>query len=250
MSAFSKIRSVIFALARYAAVIYNIYMTRGIFIAGNESALSRAIETETLNRVEQYAAALIPNRLSGAPKNIPHENEKRLALNWNPSSPLSARTLVLAAENRLERIDEAILICSPPSIRSNTAELPLSDIEVMVNDHIKGWFFLVKELAAVFTGRKSGTLALVYHNVTASTGKDDLADVLGPASLAAFRSLCRGLLAAANNEQYITVGFSNSDTGNEQAFASFVYKKIDEVNNRSKGKLYKFGRFNIFDFFK
>jgi hypothetical protein len=224
-------------------------MTRGIFIAGNESTLSRAIEAETLTRVEQYAAALIPNRLSGAPKNIIPENEKRFSLNWNPSSPLSARTLVLAAENRLERIDEAILICSPPSIRSNTAELPLSDIEVMVNDHIKGWFFLVKELAAVFTGRKRGILTLVYNNISASNIKDDLADVLGPASLASFRSLCLGLLAAARNELYFTVGFSNSDTGNEQAFASFLFKKIDEISGRSSGKLYKFGR-NFFNFFR
>jgi hypothetical protein len=221
-------------------------MTRGIFIAGNESTLSRAIEAETLNRVEQYASALIPNRLSGAPKNIIQENDKRLSLNWNPSSPLSARTVVLAAENRLEHIDEAILICSPPSIRSNAAELPLSDVEIMVNDHIKGWFFLVKELAAVFTNRRRGTLMLVYNNIAANTGRDDLADVLGPASLASFQALSLGLLAAAHSEQYITVGFSNSDTGNEPAFAEFIYKKIDEINNRSNGKLFKFGKFNLF----
>ena len=220
-------------------------MTRGIFIAGNESALSRAIEAETLNRVEQYAVALIPNRLSGAPKNIIQESEKRLSLSWNPSSPLSARTVVLGAENRLEHIDEAILVCSPPSIRSNAAELPLSDIEVMINDHIKGWFFLVKELAAIFTSRKRGVLALVYNNA-GNTGKDDIADVLGPSALASFRAMSDGLLAAANSEQYITVGFSNSDTGNESAFADFVYKKVDEINERSNGKLYKFGKFNLF----
>ena len=220
-------------------------MTRGIFIAGNESTLSRAIEAEALNRAEQYAAALIPNRLSGALKNITQENENRLFLNWNPSSPISARTVVLAAENRLERIDEAILVCSPPSIRSNAAELPLSDVEVMVNDHIKGWFFLVKELAAVFTNRKRGILALVYNN-TGSAGKDDLADILGPSSLAAFRAMSLGLLSAAHSEHYITTGFSNSDAGNESAFASFMFKKIDEITNHSSGKLYKFGRFNFF----
>ena len=225
-------------------------MTRGIFIAGNESTLCRAIETEALNRVEQYAAALIPNRLSGAQKSITQENEKRFSLNWNPSSPLSAKTVVLAAENRLERIDEALLICSPPSIRSNTAELPMSDVEIMINDHIKGWFFLVKELAAVFTNRKRGILALVFNNVHAHTGKDDLADVLGPSSLASFRALSGGLLAAAHNEQYITAGFSNSGTGNESAFADFMFKKIDQINERSSGKLYRFGKFNLFNFFR
>jgi NAD(P)-dependent dehydrogenase (short-subunit alcohol dehydrogenase family) len=220
-------------------------MTRGIFIAGNESALSRAIETETAKRVERYTVALIPNRLAGMPKNPVQSTEKRVALDWNPSSPISARTLVLAAENRLDHIDEAILICSPPSIHCSAAELPLSDVEVMINDHIKGWFFLIKELAAVFTSRGHGTLALVYSDIP-GTGKDEAADILGPSSLASFRALTQGLLAAAHNETYFTEGFSCSDTGNEAAFAAFMYKQIDEGNRRSSGKLHKFGKFNFF----
>jgi len=220
-------------------------MTRGIFIAGNESALSRAIEAEAVHRVEQFAAAYIPNRLSGAVKNSAAANEKRVPLDWNPSSPISARTLVLAAENRLEHIDEAILICSPPSIRSSAAELPLADVEIMINDHIKGWFFLVKELAAVFTTHGRGILALVYPDIP-SSGKDDSADILGPSSLASFRALTQGLLAAAHSEPYITAGFSCSDAGNEAAFASFMYKTIDEGNRRANGKLHKFGKFNFF----
>jgi len=220
-------------------------MTRGIFIAGNESALSRAIENETVNRVEQFAAALIPNRLAGASKNPAPVNDKRLPLDWNPSSPISARTLVLAAENRLEHIDNAILICSPPSIRSSAAALPLSDVEIMISDHIKGWFFLVKEIASIFTNRGHGTLALIYPD-TPISGKEDAADVLGPSALASFRALTQGLLSAAHSEPYITMGFACSDTGNEASFASFIYKYIDEGNKRSSGKLHKFGKFNFF----
>jgi len=221
-------------------------MTRGIFIAGNESALSRSIESAAVSRVEKYTSALIPNRLSGAVKNTPQENDKRLSLDWNPSSPISARTVVLAAENRLEHIDDAILICSPPSIRAGAAELPLSDIEIIVNDHIKGWFFLIKELAAVFTNRKCGTLSLVYPDIKISTGKDDAADILGPSSLASFRALTQGLLVAAHSEPYITMGFSCSETGSEEAFATFIYKYIDEGNRRSNGKLFKYGSFSFF----
>ena len=226
-------------------------MTRGIFIAGNESALSRAIEAEAERRVDRFAAALIPNRLTGALvtntviKNSAGKDDKRLYLDWNPSSPISARTLILAAENRLDRIDEAILVCSPPSVRCSAAELPLADAEILVNDHIKGWFFLIKELTAAFSNRKSGILSLVYHDVP-PVKKDDIADILGPTALASFRALTQGLLAAAHNEPYITVGFSCSDSGNEEAFSSFVFKSIDEVNMRNSGKLYKFGKLNFF----
>ena len=221
-------------------------MTRGIFIAGNDSAISRAIEAEAIKRVEGFTVALIPNRLAGMPKSTPQQtNEKRIVLDWNPSSPISARTLVLAAENRLDRIDEAILICSPPSIRCGAAELPLADVEIMINDHIRGWFFLVKELAAVFTGRQRGTLALVFPEIP-GVKKDDAADILGPSSLASFRALTQGLLSTAHNEPYITMGFTTSDTGNETAFAAFIFKTIDEVNKRNNGKLHKFGKFNFF----
>jgi NAD(P)-dependent dehydrogenase (short-subunit alcohol dehydrogenase family) len=216
-------------------------MTRGIFIAGNESVLSRAIENEAVSRVEKYAVALIPNRLSGASsKNLPPVNDKRLSLDWNPSSPISARTLSLAAENRLEQIDEAILVCSPPSIRGSAAELPLSDVEIIINDHIKGWFFLVKELAAVFKNRQRGTLALVYPEIKTNNGKKEAADILGPSSLASFGALAKGLLSAAHSEPYITLGFSCSGTGNEASFAKFLFKKIDMAGSRSSGKFYKY----------
>lgn len=225
-------------------------MTRGIFIAGNESALCRAVEAETAKRVERYTTALIPNRFAGTPKASAQSSEKRVVLEWNPSSPISARTLVLAAENRLDRIDEAFLVCSPPLIHNSAAnsvaELSLADVEVMINDHIKGWFFLVKELAAVFADRKHGTLALVFSDTGTVTGKDETADILAPSALASFRTLTQGLLSAAHNEPYITMGFSSSDSGNDAGFAAFIYKCIDEGNKRSNGKLHKFGKFNFF----
>ena len=221
-------------------------MTRGIFIIGNESAISRAIEAETCSRVDHYAAALIPNRLSEITKNIEPENEKRMALDWNPSSPISARTVVIAAENRLGQIDDVILICSPPVIRCRPEELPFSVVEIMLNDYVKGWFFLIKEITSIFKSRGSGTLALVFPDLSSNPVKEEAADILSPSALASFRALTQGLLESAYNEPYITVGFSTSDTGNEAAFASFVHKNIDELTDRFKGKLFKFGKFSFF----
>jgi hypothetical protein len=224
-------------------------MVRGILIAGDDSALSRAIEIETAKYAEHYAAALIPNRLTGAnsqPKTVPETENARIEIEWNPSSPISARTLVLSACNRLENIDEAILVCSPPSIRCAASDLQFTNVDILLNDHIKGWFFLVKELAAVFSERRRGVLSLVYSDNSASSSRDEAADLLGPCALAAFRALTGSLLVAAVNDPYITIGFSNSDAGNEAAFASFMYKHIDEASKRSSGKLHKFGKFSFF----
>ena len=223
-------------------------MTRGILIAGNESALSRAVEAEAEKRVEHYAAALIPNRFSGVSKDSASLNERCLSLDWNPSSPISARTLVIAAENRIHNIDEAILVCSPPSIRSSASDLPLTDVEIMVNDYIKGWFFLVRELAAFFSNRQCGTLALVYPVIESASG-EDAANILGPSSLASFKALVHGLLAAAHNEPYVTMGFSCTEVNAEEEFAAFVFKRLDEAagkGKRSNGRLFKYGKFNFF----
>jgi len=226
-------------------------MTRGIVIAGNESALFSAIETEAARRVEQYALALIPDRLSG-------EAEKRavqprqegggaaIPLEWNPGSPISARALVLAAENRLAHIDEAILVCDPPSARCAAADLSLADVEVLVNDHVKGWFFLVKELAAVFRSQGKGTLVLVYPETGGTGGKDDAADFLGAAALAVFRSLTRSILDTVFNESYLAMGFSGTDTGDEAGFAAYIFKQLEEGSRRSNGKLYKYGKLGFF----
>jgi hypothetical protein len=231
-------------------------MSRGIFIAGNASAFLAAIETEAAKREEQYALALIRNRFSGwnekpgreaapevsaAVSQIPQENAC-IGLDWNPGSPVSARTLVIAAENRLGCIGEAILVCNPTSAPCAAADLGLADVEVLVNDHIKGWFFLIKELTAVFRTRGEGTRALVYPEP--ASGK--ATDLLGPAALAAFRSLTAGLLASAAGEPYLTFGFAGGETGDEANYAAYVFKQLDEGNRRANGKLFKYGKLGIF----
>ncbi|MDR0290362.1 MAG: hypothetical protein LBI06_05440 [Treponema sp.] len=235
-------------------------MIKRILIVGNESALTNAIESEAARRVETYTVALLSNRLSGdgakivqtrqeklsveSSANQEQEEKGRIPLEWNPGSPISARTLIIAAENRLEYINEAILVCDPPSIRCAASDLSMANVEVLVNDHIKSWFFLVKELAMHFRARGEGFLALVYPEATSS--RDDTADLLGPAALAAFRSFTRGLLSAALNEPYFTLGFSGAETGDEAGFAAFVFKQLDEENRRSNGKLYKYGKLGFF----
>jgi NAD(P)-dependent dehydrogenase (short-subunit alcohol dehydrogenase family) len=229
-------------------------MTRGILIAGNGSSLTTAIETEISKRVERFALALIPSRFSGAAGGTGSEvspaaaslGEARIPLQWSPGSPISARTLVLAAENRLGRVDEAILVCTPPSVRRPAADLLPADIEIIVNDHIKGWFFLAKEAAAVFRSRRAGSLALVFSEIS-SGGRDETADLLGPAALASFRAFTQSLLASAAHEPYLTMGFSSSEAGTEAAFAAFIVKILDEGNKRNNGKWHKFGRLNLFN---
>ena len=221
-------------------------MIRGILIAGNESVLLSAIEAEAAKKTEIYAIAPIYNRFSGAETLPTSDSPARILLDWNPSSPISARTLALAAENRLEHISDAILVCNPPHVRKDAADLNFADVEMLVNDHIKGWFFLVKELATAFKARGEGTLSLVYPDINETVGEGETPDFLGHSALSVFRSITRNLLAAAFNEPFLTVGFTGSETGDVTGFAAFIFKQLEEKNRRGNGKLHKYGKLGFF----
>jgi hypothetical protein len=231
-------------------------MTRGILLAGNDSLLCAAIAAQAARRVERFAQALLPNRLSGqtrgplpsyppqSPGGPSESGPAAIPLVWNPASPISARTLVLSAERQLERIDEAILVCTPPSLRRPAAELLPLDIEILVNDHIKSWFFLVRELTGIFRSRRAGTLALVIPDL--GSGRDDQADLLGLPAAAAFRAFAQGLLASAPAEPYLTLGFSSREAGEDENFAAYIFKFIDQAARRNSGKWHTYGRLGLF----
>jgi NAD(P)-dependent dehydrogenase (short-subunit alcohol dehydrogenase family) len=223
-------------------------MTRGILIVGIESSLSEAIATEAGKRVEQYAAAFIPNKIAAPLREraaVHPAGSGLIPLAWNPGSPISARTLVLAAENRLEHIDQAILVCTPPSLRRQPEELSPGDIDAVVNDHIKGWFFLAKELSAAFKVRGGGTLALVLSDAGTGMEKGELPDLMGPSVAASFSSFANGLLAVSVGKPYMTLAFS-CGAGEDAAFAAFIFKILDEGNRRASGKWHRYGRFSLF----
>ena len=223
-------------------------MDKGILLVGNKCALLSAIETETAKRAERYALALIPNRYAASDSSAADALfPGRLPLEWNPGSPVSARSLIIGAQNRLGRIDEAVFVCSPPSSNCSVADLSLADLEVMAHDQIKGWFLLAKELCAYFMNQGSGILATVYCE---SGAKDDAGDLLGSAALSAFRSLSRSLLDTSAGGSSIMLSFASGDAGgqavDDAGFASFISRHLEEGNRKSSGKLFRYGKHSLF----
>ncbi|MDR2632590.1 MAG: hypothetical protein LBC51_03080 [Treponema sp.] len=205
--------------------------------------MSSAVAVEAAKRVEYFAAAFIPNRLTEpiGPKTLPAA-ESLIPLHWNPGSPVSARTLILATENRLEHINEALLICVPPSVRRHPGELVATEIEIMVNDHIKGWFFLVKELTALFRVKKTGTLALVLSELDPGGGREEAPDLLGACAVESFRAFTQGLLYSSLEEPFRILGFCASESSNDPDFAAFIFKVLEEGGKRNNGKWLRFGK--------
>ena len=231
-------------------------MTRGIFIVGNETSLFTAAAAEAAKRVESFASAIIPNRFTGEGTASPETEivKGAIPLSWNPSSAISARTLVIAAENRLKKINDAILICSPPAVFKTAETINPKEIEILVDDHIKGWFFLIRELILYFRNAGKGLLALVTPDIDPGSesksrntmGRNNQVDLLGPSAAASFRSFSQGIIASSANEPYQVMGFSGSEAGAEEEFAAWLFKIVDEASRKNSGRWHRYSKRGFF----
>jgi len=236
-------------------------MTRGILIAGNESSLFSAAATEALKRVESFASVSIPNRFPSPEEKVvmPAAGESAagaIPLSWNPASPISARTLVLSAENRLKQINNAIIVCSPPAVFKTAETLSPDEIEILVNDHIKGWFFLIREFFLYFRRRGEGSLSLVAPEILPGSGantvsKNAPADLVGPSASASFRAFASGILAQSGSasrsgEPFQVMGFTSAEAGSERDFAEWFFKIIDEDAGKNSGRWHKYPKLKLF----
>ena len=222
-------------------------MTRGILIAGNESALFSAIAAEAAKRVESYASAIIPNRFPPRDGGLPPKTEASggsIPLSWNPASPISARTLAVAAENRLGQINDAILVCSPPAVFRTAEGLDPEEIEIFVVDHIKGWFFLIRELVLYFRRTGAGSLSFVAPEIR--TGDKNATDLLGPPAATCFTNFASGVLSLSANEPFHVMGFSGSEAGDRGEFAAWLFKMVDEGSRKNTGRWNKFSKLSFF----
>jgi hypothetical protein len=127
-------------------------------------------------------------------------------------------------------------------VRKNAEDLNSANIEIIVNDYIKGWFFLAKELAAVFAARGAGTLALALSD-TAGGGDRDEADLIGPSVAASFRSFAQALMDSTRDGRYDVLGlavpgFPSLSEGDN--VGAFVFKALEE-GKKNRGKWHKFG---------
>jgi hypothetical protein len=130
-------------------------------------------------------------------------------------------------------------------VRKQAVDLNPGEIETIVNDYIKGWFFLVKELTVHMKARGTGTLAMVLSDVGSAAVRDEVVDLMGPSVTASFSSFTQGLLASSFGKPYYILAFI-SEIGEDAPFASFIFKHIDEGGKRSSGKWFKYGKLGIF----
>jgi hypothetical protein len=203
-----------------------------MLIAGSGPELIGALADEAGRRGVKTALALIPGNKS-------LHTWGTAQLEWNPCSPLSARSLVLAAENRNGLVDTGIIVCAA----SNSAEMrdfSLAGIDFAVNNHIKSYMFLAHELTRGFRARQNGTLVFVLLEGLAS-------GILSASVASAFRSFSGSMLAQSNTEYQNTLAFSceekNIPPMNE--YAAYIFKTLVDNRKPDRVKWFKFTKLRM-----
>ena len=91
-------------------------------------------------------------------------HSKGSAFSWNPASPISARSLILQAENTFESIGTVILPFDADSYEDFYSKLSVETISKGTDNMILGYFYIVSEIMARFEKYGEGNLVFFYND--------------------------------------------------------------------------------------
>ncbi|MCR4938698.1 MAG: hypothetical protein K5930_01155 [Treponemataceae bacterium] len=111
---------------------------------------------------------------------------KNSSFAWNPPSPISARSLILQAENTFETIGTVLLPFDADSYEDYYAKLSVETISKGVDNMFLGYFYIVSELLTRFEKYGEGNLVFFYND---DPGKDK--GILTSSAAASFCALAK-----------------------------------------------------------
>jgi hypothetical protein len=210
-----------------------------MLIAGSGPELVNALANEAGRRGIKTALSLIPGNNGRRRPLFSTANERTVPLDWNPCSPISARSLILAAENKNGTVGSGIVVCAG----ANSAEMrdfSPAGIDFIVNNHIKSYMFLAHELTRSFRARQNGTLVFVLL-------EGQSPDIMAATVFNAFKSFSGSMLAQSNMEYLNTLAFSYEEKNipkiNE--YAAYIFKTIEENKKTDRAGWFKFTKLKI-----
>jgi NAD(P)-dependent dehydrogenase (short-subunit alcohol dehydrogenase family) len=200
-----------------------------ILIAGAGVGLVSALANEAVTRGAKTALSIIPSQ----------NRDKRIVdglefLDWNPGSPISALNLVLAAENKIGALTGGIIVCAAPD-NADAADFSPAGIDFIINNHVKSYMFLARELARHFRAARNGALTLALLEEPSSS-------LLSGPVFSAFKSFSSNLLTNLNSEYFRTAAFvcEEKKPPPVNEFAAYIFKTLSENKKLDDGKWFKF----------
>lgn len=217
-------------------------MPRVALITDAQTPLGEQLVRRYLAAGHRVAATRFNEERLEAP--LVSEDDRLLLIDWNRTSPISARNVVLAVLNRFDTLDEALLLQAPQLPPGPLQELPYEIIERAVDAWVKGTLFLAKGILELFAQRRGGSLAIVQQ---AEHGAAPLTAALGGSLRAAARSLAAAMAAGGATRKVRVNSFECRDpnawdalTTEASGFAEFVLQTMQNRASRSSGRRFRY----------
>jgi NAD(P)-dependent dehydrogenase (short-subunit alcohol dehydrogenase family) len=185
---------------------------------------------------EGYGVAATCSGGAGIDTPLVSEGEDLLVVEWNRSSPISAKNVVLTTLNRFDRIDETLLLLTPKLEQKLLQETATETIDRAVDAWIKGSLFLMKTVLLLYGRKQEGSLALINHVLQAATA---VPPPLESALRGGFRATAEAIFAGIGEQNVFVHGFESHSTKIEE-LADFIFDTMNRKAVRATGKWHHF----------
>ena len=218
-------------------------MERTVLITGRQSSFTDDLLQESLARGFKVFATYDP---TGEEPEVPDGFGDDLTyIQWNQRSPISARSVLLEAENSTDSLDELFVVFGIQPVTLPFHETPASRVEEIVDGTVKGYLFMLREALGLALRRGGGNV-----NILIQDRGTELVPPLEAAATGAFLSAARALMTYYEEEPVQIRGFHSAGKEGRE-FARFVLDTIRDKGEKSAGRWNKFGgRGSLFPFRK
>ena len=175
---------------------------------------------------------------------------------WNKSSPISSRSIILQTENVFETLDEAVLYFDEEWFASNSDKLDSEQIARGTDEMILSYEYLTLELLSRFEKKHTsfpGTLVFLLKegpsasdalkNPLLRNGISSIASPLVASSASAFATFAENVAALFGDKNYVNIvlvrGDSSMETcSSDEALGKWLGNYLDSVEEL-KVKIYR-----------
>jgi hypothetical protein len=209
-------------------------MEQAVLITGKQSSFTDDLIQETLRRTGRVFASYDEN--DTAPEVPDTFGDSLRYIPWTRRSLISARTMMLSIEAEGEIPQRAVGVCAPEGINTSLHETSAAIVEEKVDAAVKGYIFVLREIAAAYIRRGAGDLTILWY--------DPGMEILPPVDAAiagAVQGLAQSMIAFYENEPFTLRGLYASDADG-RGVAQWALEQIIDRSEKSAGRWQKYGQ--------
>ncbi|NLM00995.1 MAG: hypothetical protein GX220_06025 [Treponema sp.] len=195
-------------------------MKKSLLIVGKDYPAGRAYVTAA---VDSQRNVVITKE---SQNDISEQTEVEFA-NWNRSSPISAKNLIIKAETQTGILDEALVIFDSSLYTSRFSQFDIETFSKADDELVRGYYYIVSEIVSRFLKKNHGQIVFVAKGIKDFFSKS----IPVQSAFSAFKSLAEGFAFQFDelNAPKIFLVIAENETDDE--IAQWLFRYIDEIEN-------------------